>query len=494
MVRQSDSLMTASPSLEHWPLIIIGTGFAGLSLALQRMNDGQEDFIVLEQAQSPGGTWRDNRYPGCACDVPSHLYSLSCAPPWDWQRKYAEAPEIEAYLAHLAHSLGARIRYRSRVRSAAWQAREQLWQVELDDGSRLTCRFLVAGVGPLSEPAWPDLPGLENFAGPLLHTARWPRDRDLKGQRVGLIGTGASAIQVGPALAPKVAQLVIFQRTAPWVVARKDHPYATGTRRLLGKLPCLRRAYRAWLYLTRELKGLAFLWPGLMRRIEKGVRRDLAHQVSNPQLRQKIMPRTPMGCKRILLSDTWWSTLELPHVTLETDPIHHIEAAHLVTETGARYALDALVLATGFRYQDNPMARLFKGENGLTLEDFWKAQRSAYLGMMMPSFPNFFLLTGPFSGLGHNSIVFMIECQTRWIQSALAHVAAQGKNEFKVRAQAYATFTEEMNQRSKKTLWMQGCQSWYLDPAGRNTALWPGFSLSYWWRTRHFDAKDFDYA
>ena len=165
-----------------------------------------------------------------------------------------------------------------------------------------------------------------------------------------------------------------------------------------------------------------------------------------------------------------------------------------MTETGARYALDALVLATGFRYQDNPMARLFKGENGLTLEDFWKAQRSAYLGMMMPSFPNFFLLTGPFSGLGHNSIVFMIECQTRWIQSALAHVAAQGKNEFKVRAQAYATFTEEMNQRSKKTLWMQGCQSWYLDPAGRNTALWPGFSLSYWWRTRHFDAKDFDYA
>lgn len=494
MVRQSDSLMTSSPPSAHWSLIIIGTGFAGLSLALQRMNGRQEDFIVLEQAQSPGGTWRDNRYPGCACDVPSHLYSLSGAPPWDWQRKYAEAPDIEAYLAHLAHSLGSRIRYRAQVTSASWQAHKQLWQVELNDGSCLTCRFLVAGVGPLSEPAWPDFPGVENFTGPLLHTARWSKNQDLKGQRVGLIGTGASAIQVGPALAPEVAQLIIFQRTAPWVVDRKDHPYTPGIRWLLRTSPFLRRAYRTWLYFTRELKGLAFLRPNLMRKIEAYVRRDLTHKVVNPRLRQKIMPKTPMGCKRILLSDTWWSTLEFPHVTLETDPIHHIEATHLVTETGTRYALDALVLATGFRYQDNPMARLFKGEEGITLEEFWKEQRSAYLGMMMPSFPNFFLLTGPFSGLGHNSIVFMIECQTRWIQSALAHVAALGKSEFKVRAQAYAAFTNEMNRRSKNSLWMQGCQSWYLDPEGRNTALWPGLSLSYWWRTRRFNAQDFEYA
>ncbi|NDU87047.1 MAG: NAD(P)/FAD-dependent oxidoreductase [Ferrovum sp.] len=483
--------MPSSPPPSPWHLIIIGAGFAGLALGLRLRQQGEENFLLLEQAPSAGGTWRDNRYPGCACDVPSHLYSLSSGPAWDWSRRYADHREIEAYLQQVARELDPHIRYQTQVVSAHWEAREGTWKVHLNTGETLASRFLAAAPGPLTTPSLPIIPGIDTFTGPVVHSARWPDALDVAGKRVALIGTGASAIQIAPAIAPRVQHLTVFQRTAPWIVAREDRPYTAHERQRWREQTGWRQWYRSWLYLRQEIKAAAFLHPSLMQRLEKSALSKLHQAVQDPVLRQLLTPADPMGCKRILLSDDYWHTLQRPHVTLETDPITRIEGQNIITREGRTHQVDVLVCATGFRYQDNPMAALFTGENGQSLEAFWAPQRGAYLGLMMPPFPNFFLLTGPFSGLGHNSIVFMIESQVNWIIDTLGWLRRHGKMTLRLKDSAYASFMTEMNIRSKRTLWMQGCHSWYLDGQGRNTALWPGYSLGFWWRTRRFSPKDF---
>lgn len=470
-------------------MLIIGTGFAGLAMALSLKAQNSTRFVILEQQHGPGGTWHDNRYPGCACDVPSHLYSLSAGPAWDWSRRYAGAPEIEAYLQQIAAHLTPHIRYGQSVTQAQWDDTRRLWVIHTTSHLFLA-KVLIAATGPLSEPRHPDVPGIETFAGPIIHSARWPDQVNLADRSVALIGTGASALQIAPAIAAQVKSLTLFQRTAPWVVPRGDGMYTPAQRQRWLRWPWLRKAYRAQIYWTQEWRAAPFLHRTLMPWVERRTLRTMANHIHDTALLRKVTPTIPMGCQRILLSDDWWSTLQQPHVTLETDPLEQITASTLVTRQQRHYAADILILATGFRYQDNPMAERFIGLGGQTLAQFWQSQRGAFWGMMVPSHPNFFLLTGPFSGLGHNSIVFMIECQVAWIQRLLSWAQDHQRTRLQVRQSSYETFMIEMNLRSRKTVWMQGCHSWYLDAQGRNTALWPGYSLEYWWRLKKITGED----
>ncbi len=474
-----------------WDAIIVGGGFSGLAMAGRLQRAGGWRFLVLEQDGAVGGTWRDNRYPGCACDVPSHLYSLSFAPAYDWPRRFAGYRDIRAHLEAAAQPLRPHLRCNARVTAAHFDEAAALWNVTLADGGTLRTRFLIAGLGPLNRPALPDFPGLERFSGPVFHSMSWPQDLSCEGLRVAVVGTGASAVQIVPALASQARQLTVFQRTAPWVVAKGDRPYSPLARAAFRRLPGLRRLYRAWLYLSQEIVGLAFLHPALMRLAQRRVRQGLARRLPDPALRAQLEPTHTMGCKRILLSDDYYETLQRPHVRLVTAPVAHVAPGALVTADGREHAADVLVFATGFRHAEVAPEPAIRGCGGQTLQQAWRDRRAAYLGCAVAGFPNFFLLGGPNSGLGHNSVLFMIEAQAHWILQALRTARRRNLRTIGLKAASYAKTLEEMARRSRTTVWESGCRSWYLDENGNNTAIWPGLSAEFWLRTRRFNERDF---
>lgn len=474
-----------------WDTIIVGSGFSGLAMAGRLQRAGGWRFLILEQDEAIGGTWRDNHYPGCACDVPSHLYSLSGATAYDWPSRFSQQRDIRAYLETVAQPLRPHLRCGARVAEAAFDESAACWSVTLADGTRMRARFLVAGLGPLNRPALPDIPGLERFAGQAFHSMHWPQGLHHVGQRVAVIGTGASAVQIVPALAPESAHLTVFQRTAPWVVPKGDHPYSALVRTCLSRVPGLRRTYRAWLYVTREIVGLAFLHPAFMRLAAHRVRKGLVHRVPDPALRQQLEPPHTMGCKRILLSDDYYTALQRPNVSLVTQRITHIEPGGLVTADGQFHPADILVLATGFRHTEVPSKPVIRGRGGQTLQEAWQERRNAYLGSAVAGFPNFFLLGGPNSGLGHNSVVFMLESQAHWILQALRTARRHNLRTIALKPASYTKSLQEMSRRSRTTVWETGCQSWYLDENGNNTAIWPGLSAEFWLRTRRFNPDDF---
>ena len=474
-----------------WDAIIIGSGFSGLAMALQLRRAGQTRFLILERDLQVGGTWRDNRYPGCACDVPSHLYSLSFAPKADWQRRYAGHDEIRSYLEEVSRPLRPHLRLGACVTEARFDETRQCWQVTLQSGEVLETRCLMAGLGPLNRPLIPDIPGLGGFSGPCFHSMHWPADLALTGKRVAVIGTGASAIQIVPGIAGDVSHLTVFQRTPPWVVTKGDQPYSPAAQRCFRALPGWRRLYRAWRYAAQELRGLAFLHPVLMRPVQAWTRRALRQRVPDPVLRQKLTPQTTMGCKRIMLSDDYYETLQRPNVTLVTDTLARVSPTGVTTADGTEYPADVLVLATGFRHAQTPATPVIRGRGSLTLQAAWQQRRAAYLGMAVAGFPNFFLLAGPNSGLGHNSIVFMIEAQVHWIMQALKAMEQTGARTICVSEASYQRAMTEMARRSCRTVWQSGCRSWYLDAQGHNTAIWPGLSAEFWLRTRRFNRRDF---
>ncbi|MDE1942040.1 MAG: NAD(P)/FAD-dependent oxidoreductase [Betaproteobacteria bacterium] len=474
-----------------WDAIIVGSGFSGLAMAGRLQRAGGWRFLILEQDEAVGGTWRDNRYPGCACDVPSHLYSLSFAADHDWGRRYAGHQDIRLYLENVARRFGAQLRCNAAVTQAEFDEAQGLWLVTLADGSLLHTRFLVAGLGPLNRPALPDFPGLSQFAGQTFHSMHWPQDFSCEGRRVAVVGTGASAIQIVPALARQSAQLTVFQRTAPWVVSKGDRPYSRFVRACLRRVPGLRFLYRAWLYASREIVGLAFLHPALMRLASRRVRRELGRHVSDPVLREQLTPHHPLGCKRILLSDDYYPALQQANVTLVTEPIARITPGGIVTADGREHAAEVLVFATGFRHAEVPHDPVIRGCGGKTLEQAWRERRVAYLGCAVAGFPNFFLLGGPNSGLGHNSVVFMLEAQAHWVLQALRTARRRQARTIALRPGSYQKTGREMARRSRTTVWESGCRSWYLDEGGNNTAIWPGLSAEFWLRTRRFNARDF---
>ena len=492
----ADATAAAAPEggagTPHTRIAIVGSGFAGLGLAIRLRQGGVEDFVVLERDSEVGGTWRDNTYPGCACDVPSHLYSFSFAPNPDWTRTFSPQPEIQAYLRRCAREFGVtpHIRFDTALRDARWDEQNGRWLLQTSRGA-LTAQFLVAAQGALSEPSTPDIPGIESFAGEVFHTARWQAGAALRGRRVAVIGTGASAIQVVPRIQPEVSKLVLFQRTPPWVMPHRDRPIRDWERAVYRHVPAAQRAMRAGVYWGRELFVLGFSG-GAMPLGERIARRHLRSQVADRELRRKLTPRYRMGCKRVLISNDYYPALTQPNVDVVTEGIREIRPDGLVTEDGALHQVDAIIFATGFKVTDMPIAGIVHGRDGRSLDDAWQGSPQAHQGTSVAGFPNLFLMTGPNTGLGHTSMVFMMESQIAYLLDALRQVDARGAGVVEVRDDAQRSYNEEVQQRLARTVWnVGGCRSWYLDRNGRNSTLWPGATWRYRLRTRRFDAESY---
>jgi cation diffusion facilitator CzcD-associated flavoprotein CzcO len=475
---------------------IIGSGFGGIGMAASLKRAGITDVVLLERAADLGGTWRDNSYPGAACDVPSHLYSFSFAPNPDWSRSFSPQPEIWRYLHRVAASEGitGRIRFGEEVTGARWDPAARLWRVETTAGT-LTARFLVSAAGPLSDPMIPDLPGLDTFTGAVMHSATWDHDYDLAGRNVAVIGTGASAIQFVPQIQPLVGQLTVFQRTPPWIMPRHDRPISRPERWLFRHLPATQQVARAGIYCWREAYALGFVKnPAIMRAAQTVALRHLRAQVADPDLVARLTPSYRMGCKRILLSNDYYPALAEPNVSLATEPIKEIRERSVLTGDGIAHQVDTLIFGTGFHVTDFPVARRIFGSDGVSLADRWSARpaHTAFRGTTTAGFPNLFVLTGPNTGLGHNSQVFMIEAQIRYVLSALVHTRRHGVDRVEVRPEAQAAYDQVVQRKMRRTVWVTGgCKSWYLDDQGRNVTLWPDFTWVYAWQTRRFDPANY---
>jgi cation diffusion facilitator CzcD-associated flavoprotein CzcO len=484
---------TPAPSLPaHVPVAVIGTGFAGLGMAIRLRQMGFDEFVVLERAGEVGGTWRDNTYPGCQCDVPSHLYSLSFAPNPDWTRTFSMQPEIGAYLERVADDFDVRrfVRFGAEVTSAAWDEPRARWVIETAQGT-LEADVVVSGVGALSEPSIPELPGLERFEGAVFHSAAWDHDYDLEGKRVAVVGTGASAIQFIPHIQPKVRSLALFQRTPPWVMPHPDRRLSKFEHRVYRAFPLARRLMRDGIYWAREGSVLAFMHPRLMKRIgERIARRHLAKQVPDPGLRRKLTPSYRMGCKRVLLSNDYFPALQQPNVELVTDGIEEVRAHSVVDRHGVERDVDAIIFGTGFHVIDMPFATRVAGRGGATLAERWDRGMKAHKGTSIPGFPNLFMLLGPNTGLGHNSVVFMIEAQIQYVAEALRLMRERRAGSIEVRPEVVEAYDADIQERLDGSVWNTGgCASWYLDDEGRNSVIWPGFTWPYKRQMLAFDPE-----
>jgi cation diffusion facilitator CzcD-associated flavoprotein CzcO len=476
----------------HVGVGIVGAGFAGLGMAIRLKHEGIEDFVVWERDPEVGGTWWANTYPGCQCDIPSHLYSFSFALNPEWRRTYATQPEIEDYLRRVADDYGLRphIELSCAVTHAAWDETGDRWRVSTERGE-YTADVLIAAPGPLSEPSIPDLPGLDEFEGTTFHTANWNHDHDLAGRRVAVVGTGASAIQAVPEIQPVVESLTIFQRTPPWVVPHRDRPITDAERAIYRSLPPLQRAVRAGVYVGRELlvPGLVHR-PQLMRALEKVARKHLEKHVRDPELRAKLTPDYTLGCKRILPSNKWYPAITKPNVELVTDGIDHVRADGIVDRNGELHQVDTIVFATGFHVTDIRIAQRITGAAGTTLDAVWDGSPEAYRGTAVAGFPNLFFLVGPNTGLGHNSIVFMIEAQVAYVMDALRTMEQANASRLEVKSDAQRAYNEHIQRKLSTTVWNTGgCSSWYLDRNGRNATIWPDFTFRFWGRMRRFDPQ-----
>ena len=483
--------------MPDFTVAIVGSGFAGIGMAASLLRAGLTDIVLLERAADLGGTWRDNSYPGAACDVPSHLYSFSFAPNPDWTRSFSPQPEIWAYLRRVADREGVtgKIRFGAAVTSARWDADGCQWRVETTAGT-LTTRFLVSATGPLSDPMIPDIPGLARFTGAVFHSATWDHDYDLAGRNVAVIGTGASAIQFVPQVQPLAAHLAVFQRTPAWIMPRHDRQISRPERWLFRHVPVTQRIARAAIYCWRESYALGFVkHPAIMRAVQAAVLRHLRRRVPDPDLRAKVTPSYLMGCKRILLSNDYYPALAQPNVSLVTGAIKEIREDCVLTSDGTAHPADTLIFGTGFHVTDFPFAHRVFGVDGVSLASSWSARPAwtAFRGTTTAGFPNLFTLTGPNTGLGHNSQVFMIEAQVRYVRAALVRARRHGIDRIEVRPAAQAAYDRMVRRKMRKTVWLTGgCTSWYLDADGRNIALWPDFTWAYAWRTRRFDPASYD--
>jgi cation diffusion facilitator CzcD-associated flavoprotein CzcO len=484
---QADMADVDAASRHAHDAIIIGAGFAGIGMAVALRKRGIEDFVILEKAQEVGGVWRDNSYPGAACDVPSRLYSFSFHPNPDWSRRFAPQSEIFAYLGDCAAHFDLRrhIRFGAEVRSAAYDDVSSRWQVTLADGSVLQSRFVVTAMGQLSRPALPDIPGRESFQGKTFHSADWDHNFDLGGKRVAVIGTGASAIQFVPAIAERVGEMTVFQRSPAYILPRPDRAYTRLERLLCRRAPWSMRLQRLAIYLRYESRAVAFTrLKGLMIPMaERPFLRLLARQVSSAELRKKMTPGYPAGCKRILLSSEYLAAFDRPNVKLETDGIRRITPTGVETESGRYHEVDVIICGTGFAAQEFLAPVTIKGRSGKRLRDVWSTGAKAYLGIMVPEFPNLFMLYGPNTNLGHNSIVYMLESQIAHVIRCLKKMDRSKATHIEVAAEAHQRFADRVQARLARTVWV-GCRSWYVDEHGHNSANWPGFTLTYRWLAR----------
>jgi cation diffusion facilitator CzcD-associated flavoprotein CzcO len=485
--------MRSAPLPPHVRVLVIGAGFGGLAAAIKLDEAGHRDFLVVERGPDVGGTWRDNTYPGAACDVPSQLYSYSFAPNPDWTRSFSPQPEIQRYIQRVARESGTldRFVFDTEVEAACWDQDAHRWQVTTSAGS-LTADFVVSATGALSDPKDPDLDGFDTFAGEVFHSARWNHDYDLRGKRVAVIGTGASAVQIVPEIAEAVAHLDVYQRTAPWVIPRNDRDYTRLERLAFRRLPAVQAAYRTAIYWGRETYVPAFTRvPALAWPAKRLALRNLRKGIADPALRERVTPDYRIGCKRILISNTWYPTLGRADVDLVTDPITRVTPAGVVTADGTERPVDAIVVATGFHTTDLPIAERVRGRGGVRLADhFAERGMQAYKGTTVHGYPNLFLVVGPNTGLGHSSMVFMIESQVAYIVDALTRFERDGVVSAEPRAEVQEAFVEDVQRRMRRTVWSTGgCASWYLDEHGRNVTLWPRTTFAFRRELASFDPE-----
>ena len=478
-------------------VLIVGAGFAGLGMAIQLRKAGMESFLIIEKGGEVGGTWWYNRYPGCACDIPSHLYSFSFERNPDWSRMYAGQAEILAYLKDCAKRYGvaARVRLNTRLCEARWDEARGVWRVTVGNGSAIDARVLVSGMGALHVPRFPELKGMDRFRGPAFHSAEWDGDAALAGRRVAVIGTGASAIQIVPAIAGEVGKLYLFQRTPAWVLPRFAHPISDRARRWFRRLPALTWLLRLFLFWNLEMRVGGFLKSGWLRRFAaKMSRQHLEAQVPDASLRAALTPQYEFGCKRVLISSDFYPSLARPNVELVTDAIAEIREHSIVTVDGAERPVDAIVYGTGFRVTEMLGGVPIYGRNGVELREFWRDRIAAYLGITVSGFPNFFMLLGPNTGLGHNSVVLMIEAQVRYVMSCLKIMQRKRAGAIELKPERFQSFLDEMRSRLPHTVWESGgCKSWYQDSrTGESPAVWPGSVTEYQRRTRAASAKDYE--
>jgi cation diffusion facilitator CzcD-associated flavoprotein CzcO len=475
---------------------ILGAGFSGLCMGIALKKAGYKSFVILEKAGDLGGTWRDNHYPGCVCDVPSHLYAFSFEQNPDWSRHYPPQAEIWRYMHSCASKYGIlpNIRFESAVNAAEFNEAGHHWRITCADGRTLTARAIVCGIGALHLPAIPAIEGLETFSGHTFHSSQWDDSIDLTGRAVGVIGTGASAIQIVPAIAAQAGALRLFQRTPAWVLPRNDSAYSERAKRLFRAVPGLQSLYRTLLYWRLEATAPAFLGNrGLAKKAAAMARAHLEKAIADPGMRAALTPDYTIGCKRILLSDDFYPALQRDNVTLVTQPVVRATPRGLVTADGREHALDILIHATGFRANE-PLAELrVAGRGGHTLSHDWRYGAEAYYGMAVSGYPNFFMLLGPNSGLGHNSILFMIEAQARYIAHCLGWLLREGAQEVEVRRDVQRGFNARLKAKLGGTVWQSGCRSWYLNPNGSNSSIWPDYTFSYWWQTRQPDPHHFTF-
>lgn len=508
----SDLMMLPPPqSPEHTEIAILGAGFAGLCMAIRLKQQGHHNLTVFEKAGSLGGTWRDNSYPGCGCDVPSDLYSLSFEQNPDWSRTFASQREILEYLKRVAakHQIAKSVQFDTKIVSLRWHDQRHYWQLTAADGRVFTATVVISGMGGLHVPAVPELAGQNTFTGTSFHTAQWRHDVDLTGKRVAIIGTGASAVQVIPAIANRVERLTVFQRTPPWVLPRNDRPTSAWDRRMKRYLPGLQWVRRLALYWKAEPIALGFtLRPKAMGSSQKRAMRFLQSQVDDPLLRHQLTPQYSMGCKRVLLSDDYYATLTQPNVELVTRRVAQLAPEGVVTGNGQRWPADVIIYATGFK-PFNPTHQVdIVGRGGRTLAAEWAAGPEAFKGVAVSGYPNFFMLMGPNSGLGHNSILVMIEAQVGYICQCLHWLRGRGRRggpmrAIEVRPDVQRRYNKWLRERFKQSVWhteerpgLSPCNSWYQTAGGKNFTLWPSFATAYTWALRRpsqacfFDAAD----
>ncbi|MGH3683766.1 MAG: flavin-containing monooxygenase [Pseudonocardiaceae bacterium] len=478
----------------HVRVAIIGTGFSGLGMAIRLRQEGINDFLVFERADEVGGTWRDNTYPGCACDVMALLYSFSFAQSPTWTTTFGSQAEVLDYLRSCADRFGVVpfIRFGHDVQAARWDEVERRWHIETSQGD-YTAQILVTGSGYLSDPALPSLPGLETFQNTMFHSANWDHNHDLSGKRVAVIGTGASAIQFVPKIQPKVGHLDVYQRTPPWVAPKADRTISAGQlwmRRNVPGYQSFRRNFNMW---GREILAFMMARPPMMEKtIQSTARKHLEKSVQDPELRARLTPNYSAGCKRLLFSNNYYPALCQPNVEVVTDSISHVGPNSIVTVDGREREVDTIILGTGFRATDRPIAQRVWGRNDVRLAQAWNESMSSHLGTTITGFPNLFMLLGPNTTLGHSSQTVMIEAQIAYVIDALRHMEKRGLASVDVRPQAQAASNERLDALLEGTVWNAGnCNSWYLDSSGRNTSIWPTYTWRFRHQTKRFDVQSY---
>ena len=474
---------------------IIGAGFGGIAMAIRLLQAGIQDFIILEKADDVGGTWRENQYPGAACDVQSHMYSLSFAPKTNWSKRYAEAPEIFDYIQDLIEQFELKkyIQFNQEVVSTTYNETNFNWAIELKNDTHIEAQFVVFASGPLHVPQIPKLKGIEKFKGEIFHSSHWNHAYNLNDKNVASIGTGGSAIQYIPEIAPKVKNLYVLQRTAAWVIPRDERTYNGLEKKLFGQFEWIRKLHRTRLYWTNESRVVPIVKPQMMKYGQKLAEIFIKYQVKNKEIAKKLTPDYIMGCKRILISNKYFPTFNRQNVELITDSIQEITEDSIVFKSGEQRQIDCLIYGTGFITDPRIYLKSFAcyGEKGLELKEAWKDGAESYYGVTTKHFPNLFQLLGPNTVLGHNSVIFMIESQVNYILQLIQMVERTHIQAVAIKPEVQDQFNASVQQQLQGTVWQSGCVSWYQQDGGKNFSLWPTYTWKFWLQTRKANLNDY---